>query len=61
MAAANPEKLAVAVEPVMVAPPGLAVTVHAEVGKPLNATVAVATAHVGWVIVPIVGAAGVTG
>ena len=43
----NPEKLAVAVEPVIVAPPGFAVTVHAVTGKPLNATVAVAVAHVG--------------
>ena len=57
----NPEKFAVAIEPVIVAPPGLAVTVHAEVGKPLNATVAVGIAHVGCVIVPTVGADGVTG
>ena len=42
----------------MVAPPGFAVTVHAEVGKPLKATVAVATAQVGCVMVPIVGVAG---
>ena len=30
-------------------------------GKPLNATVAVAVAQVGWVIVPTLGAEGVTG
>ena len=57
----NPEKLAVVAEPVMVAPPGLAVTVHAAAGKPLRATVAVANAQVGWVIVPTTGAVGVTG
>ena len=57
----NPAKLDVAVDPVMVAPPGLAVTVHAAAGKPLKATVAVATAQVGWVIVPTTGAVGVNG
>ena len=30
-------------------------------GKPLNTTLPVATAQVGWVIVPTVGAAGVAG
>ena len=45
--AAKPEKLAVEVDPVMVAPPGFAVTVQAEVGKSLNATIPVAVAQVG--------------
>jgi hypothetical protein len=59
--ASKPAKSAVAVLPVMVAPPGLAVTVHADNGKPLKATVPVANAHVGCVIVPTTGADGVTG
>jgi hypothetical protein len=60
--AVNPVKLPVVPVPVIVAPPGEAVTVHVpEDGKPLRATLPVATAHVGWVIVPITGAVGVTG
>ena len=48
--------------PVIVAPPGLAVTVHAPLdGKPLNDTLPVATVHVGWVTVLKVGALGVVG
>ena len=39
----------------MVAPPGLAVTVQLLAGKLLRATLPVANAHVGEVIVPIVG------
>ena len=40
----------------------MAVTVHVPVaGSPLNTTLPVETAQVGWVIVPTVGAAGVTG
>ena len=43
-------------------PPGDLVNVHVpEDGKLFNATLPVATAHVGWVIVPTVGAVGVTG
>ena len=61
MPADNPGKVAVAIDHVIVEPPGLAVTVHAEVGKPLNATVAVAVAHFGCVIVPTIGAAGAPG
>ena len=39
--------------------PPVAVTVHVPVaGNPLNSTLPVATLHVGWVIVPTVGAAG---
>ena len=57
----KPAKFAVAAEPVIVAPPGLAVTVHGATGKPLKATVPVATAQVGCVIAPTTGADGVTG
>jgi len=45
--AASPEKLAVVEEPVIVVPPGVAVTVHAVAGKPLKATVPVGVLHVG--------------
>jgi hypothetical protein len=45
----------------MVVLPTLSVTVHADNGKPLKDTVAVATAHVGCVINPTTGADGVTG
>jgi hypothetical protein len=48
--------------PVIVAPPGLAVTVHAPLdGKPLNDTLPVANVHVGCVIVPTTGVFGVVG
>ena len=39
--------------------PGLIVQLPA--GKPVSSTLPVATAQVGWVIVPTAGAAGVTG
>ena len=39
--------------------PGLIVQLPA--GSPVRTTLPVAVAHVGWVIVPTVGAAGVTG
>lgn len=45
--------------PVIVEPPGEAVTVQVpDAGSPLNATLPVETEHVGWVIVPITGADG---
>ena len=48
--------------PVVVAPPGLAVTVQVPVaGSPLSATLPVATLQVGWVIAPMPGAVGVRG
>ena len=48
--------------PVIVEPPGLAVTVQVPLaGKPLKATLPVAVLHVGCVIVPTIGAVGVTG
>ena len=43
----------------MVVPPGVLVNVHVPLpGKPLNATLPVATEQVGWVIVPTPGAEG---
>ena len=45
--------------PVVVTAPGLRINVHVPVdGNPFNITLPVATEHVGWVIVPNVGAAG---
>jgi hypothetical protein len=46
---------------VIVVDPTDSVTVHAPAGKPLRATLPVANPHVGWVIVPIIGAVGVAG
>jgi len=57
----KPEIIVDGPDPAEVAPPGLIVTVHDPAGKPLSATLPVATAHVGWVIVPTVGAVGPTG
>ena len=42
-------------------PLGVPATVHDEAGRPLSATLAVAVPQVGCVIVPIVGADGITG
>ena len=48
--------------PVVVAPPGLRVSIHVpEAGSPLRATDPVDTAQVGCVIVPTTGAVGVAG
>jgi hypothetical protein len=45
--------------PVVAVPPGLLVNVHVPVGgRPFNATLPVAAAHVGWVIVPTAGVEG---
>jgi hypothetical protein len=45
--------------PVVVVPPGVLVNVQLpDDGKPLNTTLPVASAQVGWVIVPIVGDVG---
>ena len=49
--------MVVAVLPVI--PPGFIVQLPA--GNPFNTTDPVATVHVGWVMVPTVGAVGVTG
>ena len=62
--AVRPVNVAVAPVPVNVEllVPSDAVTVQLPVaGNPLNATLAVATLQVGWVIVPIDGAEGVDG
>src|SRR5665647_1131491 len=49
-------------EPVVVVPPGDFVSVQVPVaGKPFKITMPVATAQVGWVIVPTVGAVGASG
>ena len=48
--------------PVVVVPPGVLVRVHVPVaGNPLNITLPVGTAQVGWVIVPTIGAVGAGG
>jgi hypothetical protein len=58
--AANPEIVKVVPLPVLVVPPGDRVIVHVpDDGKPLNATLPVLRRHVGCVIVPTVGAAGI--
>ena len=55
----NPETVVVPPVPVLVTEPGLRVNVHVPLeGKPLNATLPVANAHVGCVSVPIVGGVG---
>jgi len=59
--AANPEKVVVGEVPLIAAPPGVAVTVQAVEGRPLKATVPVAVAQLGWVMVPITGTDGTTG
>ena len=42
--------------PFVMIPPGVLVKVHAPLGNPFKTTLAVTNAHVGWVIVPMVGA-----
>jgi hypothetical protein len=45
--------------PVVVVPPGDLVIIQlSDAGKPFNTTLPVATAQVGWVMVPTVGAVG---
>jgi hypothetical protein len=45
--------------PVVVVPPGVLIKVQLpDAGKPFNTTLPVATAQVGWVIAPTVGAVG---
>jgi hypothetical protein len=50
----------VAIDPVFVAPP-VAVIVQLPDGRPLKATLPVAVAQVGCVMVPMIGASGVAG
>ncbi len=60
--ATKPVIVPVVVEPVSDTPPGDAVTVQLPLdGRPLKATLPVAVAQVGWVIVPTTGADGVKG
>ena len=48
--------------PVVVTLPGVLVSVQVpDAGNPLNTTLPVATAQVGWVMVPTIGAVGVAG
>jgi len=59
---AIPDTVVVVPVPEVVTEPGVLVTVHVPVaGRPLRATLPVATPQVGWVIMPITGAVGVTG
>ena len=58
--AARPVNVVEVVDPVFVAPP-VAVTVQLPEGRPLRATLPVAVAQVGCVIVPMIGASGVAG
>ena len=44
--------------PVVVTPPGVLVIVQLPLGKPLNTTLPDGVVHVGWVIVPTIGAVG---
>ena len=57
MPAASPVSVVLVVEPVIA--PGL--IVHVPAGKPFKTTLPVATAQVGWVIVPTEGADGAPG
>ena len=57
--AARPETVVLVPVPVVAAPPGERVRIHSpDEGRPLSATLPVAKVHVGWVMVPTVGAAG---
>jgi len=59
---ANPVIVVLIPLPVVVTLPGLRVSVHVPLeGNPFNTTLPVATAQVGWVMVPTTGAAGVDG
>jgi hypothetical protein len=56
MPASSPDIVVPVPVPVEVLPPGVLVIVQVPVaGRPLKATLPVATAHVGWVIVPVTG------
>ena len=62
MSGASPEIVVLVPVPVVVIPPGFLVNVHVPVcGNLFIITLPVAREHVGWVIVPILGAAGVAG
>ena len=62
MFGAKPLNVPVVPVPVMVEPPGVAVTVQVpEAGRSLKATLPVEVEHVGWVMVPTVGVVGAPG
>ena len=62
MFGAKPLNVPVVPVPVMVDPPGVAVTVQVpEAGRSLKATLPVEVEHVGWVMVPTVGVVGAPG
>jgi hypothetical protein len=55
----RPDTVVLVPVPVVVSPPGVWVRVHVPAeGSPLSTTLPVATVHVGWVIVPTEGVAG---
>jgi hypothetical protein len=57
-----PDTVVLVPVPVLAVPSGVLVNVHVPVsGNPFRRALPVATAHVGWVIVPTVGAVGVNG
>ena len=59
---ARPDMVVLNPVPVVVTPQGLRVNDHIPLdGNPLKSTFPVNTVHVGWVMVPTVGADGVTG
>jgi hypothetical protein len=59
---AKPLNVPVVPVPVMVEPPGVAVTVQVpDAGSPLKSTLPVAVVQVGWVMAPTAGAAGLSG
>jgi hypothetical protein len=60
--AASPDIIVLVPVPVVETPSGVLVNVHVPVaGNPFKITLPVATVQVGWVMVPITGAVGVTG
>ena len=62
MPAASNDSVVLLPVPVVITPPGVRVNVQVpDNGKLLNTTLPVATAHVGWVMIPMVGAVGLVG
>ena len=57
----KPLNVSVVPVPVIVEPPGVAVTVQVpDAGSPLKATLPVAVVQVGWVMAPTIGAVGIS-
>ena len=62
MPVTKPLNVPVVPVPVMIEPPGVAVTVQVpDAGSPLRSTLPVAVVQVGWVMAPTTGAAGLLG